>query len=392
MPDRDLSTLVGSFYEAVTGTSDWTTTGEALCEVIGAQSAILSVRQSDGRSVNLLSPTDPGELDYNDRYRLIDPIRPLAETIRVDGDWLNAVRFSDEILPVEAFRQSEFYRDFARHHGQDYMMIGALGDVGRSLLVLYRDRIPFTDTERLTLSRLLPHALKTLELRKRLGVDQRVATFQAAALEASASRILVVDAGLQVHYANRAALEAIESRNSSLTLRRSLMRLDGCLGELVARNGQDTVRLRQAIVDAAGQSRSSAFRLAGLPDAEHAVFDEACYACPLPQDTAIPGLPAALGLAMLVVQALRPPAGPPPSLLMELFGLSGSEAGVAVAMLGGRSAEEVAAERRVSLDTVRTQLRAVLRKSDASNLRDFERICAMLRSLERRPKVRSRQD
>lgn len=384
MPDRDLSTLVSSFYDAVTGASDWAAAGEALCDVIGAQSAVFSVKRGDGQSVNLLSPTDPDEMDYNNRYRAIDPIRPWAESIQSGGDWLSAVRFSDEILPLEQFRNSEFYRDFARHHGQDYMMIGALGDAGRTLLVLFRDRIPFSDEDRATLSRLLPHALKTLELGRRLEADQRVATFQAAALDATANCVLVVDAALQVYFANRAASDVIESGNSALTLRRGIIRLDGRLGQLSARGNPDAARLRQAVADAVVQSRSSSFRLGATPAPDREARDEACYVCPLPNDAAIQGLPAAAGLAMLVVQALRPPAGPHPSLLMDLFGMSGSEAAVAVAILGGRSAEEVASERNVSLDTVRTQLRAVLRKSDAANLRDFERICAMLLSLERR--------
>jgi DNA-binding CsgD family transcriptional regulator/PAS domain-containing protein len=390
MPDRDLSTLVGSFYEAVTGASDWSEAGAALCQAIGAESATFSVRQWDGRSVNLLSPSDPGETDYNQRYRFIDPIRPLAESIRVNGDWLGAVRFNDEILPPEQFRESEFYRDFARHHGQDYMLIGALGDADRTLLVLYRDRIPFSDEDRLALSRLLPHALKALDLRKRLDADQRVASFQAAALDASANGVLVVEADLRVRYANRVAWDAITGRNSALTLRQGTVRLDGYLGQLAARGAPDAARLSQAVADAVGRSKSSSFRLGGSPGQDQARLDEACFACPLPNDTAIPGLPTASGLAMLVVQALRAPSGPHPTVLMQLFGMSGSEAAVAIAILGGRSAEEVALERRVSLDTVRTQIRAVLRKSEASNLRDFERICAMLLSLELRAKPGTR--
>lgn len=390
MPDRDLSTLVSSFYDAVTGTSDWAAAGEALCEVIGAQSAVFSVKRSDGQTVNLLSPDDPDEMDYNVRYRAIDPIRPWVESIQFRDDWLNSVRLSNEILPLEQFRNSEFYRDFARHHGQDYMMIGALGDAGRTLLALFRDRIPFTDEDRLTLSRLLPHALKTMELRKRLESDQRVATFQAAALDATANCVLIVDGALQVHFANHAAREIIDSSRSALTLRQGILRLDGSLGHVAARTSPDTARLRQAVSDAVGQSLSSSFRLGAMPNPEGEARDEACYVCPLPNDAAIQGLPATSGLAMLVVQALRPPSGPHPSLLMELFGMSGSEAAVAVAILGGRSAEEVALERNVSLDTVRTQLRAVLHKSDAANLRDFERICAMLLSLERRTQIRRR--
>ena len=70
-----------------------------------------------------------------------------------------------------------------------------------------------------------------------------------------------------------------------------------------------------------------------------------------------------------------------PDATQSMFGLSVAEAAVAVALLGGRTAEDVARLRQVSLDTIRSQIRTVLRKSEAANLRDFERIGAMLGSM-----------
>ncbi|MEP9351097.1 hypothetical protein [Xanthobacter sp. KR7-225] len=54
---------------------------------------------------------------------------------------------------------------------------------------------------------------------------------------------------------------------------------------------------------------------------------------------------------------------------------------VAVARTGGASAEDVARGRGVSLMTVRSQIRAILGKSEAENLRDFERTMATLGAL-----------
>ena len=68
-------------------------------------------------------------------------------------------------------------------------------------------------------------------------------------------------------------------------------------------------------------------------------------------------------------------------MFRDLFGLSTAEAAVAVALLGGKTAEDVARVRQVSLDTVRSQIRTVLNKSEATNLRDLERIGAMLGSM-----------
>lgn len=65
-------------------------------------------------------------------------------------------------------------------------------------------------------------------------------------------------------------------------------------------------------------------------------------------------------------------------MLCEMFGLSRAEAEVAVALTGGASAEDVARGRGVPLMTVRSQIRSILGKSEAENLRDFERAMASL--------------
>ncbi|HEY3846996.1 MAG TPA: LuxR C-terminal-related transcriptional regulator [Acetobacteraceae bacterium] len=67
-----------------------------------------------------------------------------------------------------------------------------------------------------------------------------------------------------------------------------------------------------------------------------------------------------------------------PGLLSDLYGLTHAEAAVAASLGGGMTAEDVARRRQVSLDTVRTQVRTVLRKTNAANLRDLERILALV--------------
>ena len=51
---------------------------------------------------------------------------------------------------------------------------------------------------------------------------------------------------------------------------------------------------------------------------------------------------------------------------------------MALALVAGRSAEEIAAERRVSVPTVRTQIRQILAKTGALHLRDLVRLLAGL--------------
>ncbi|ACK51855.1 regulatory protein LuxR [Methylocella silvestris BL2] len=91
-------------------------------------------------------------------------------------------------------------------------------------------------------------------------------------------------------------------------------------------------------------------------------------------------------LVVIVLRPLNRKAAPQADMLCEMFGFSRAEAEVAVALTGGASAEDVARGRGVSLVTVRSQIRSILGKSEAENLRDFERTMAALGALV--PQVR----
>jgi DNA-binding NarL/FixJ family response regulator len=78
---------------------------------------------------------------------------------------------------------------------------------------------------------------------------------------------------------------------------------------------------------------------------------------------------------------LRGHPSPSPGLLCNLFGLTKAESEVAVALSDGGTGEDVARRRGVSLETVRTQIRSILGKSESDNLRDFARSMASLGAL-----------
>ncbi|MBY0333448.1 MAG: LuxR C-terminal-related transcriptional regulator, partial [Acetobacteraceae bacterium] len=71
----------------------------------------------------------------------------------------------------------------------------------------------------------------------------------------------------------------------------------------------------------------------------------------------------------------------PRGLLRELFGLTRSEAEVAQALASGASKVAVADARGLKETTVRTQVRAILDKAGAANLRELERLLAGLEGM-----------
>jgi len=82
------------------------------------------------------------------------------------------------------------------------------------------------------------------------------------------------------------------------------------------------------------------------------------------------------GAVLLLARDLSHVDPPATQLLRELFGLSPTEARVAVMVASGITTEAAAINRGVSVATVRAQVRAILDKVGADNLRDLERILA----------------
>jgi DNA-binding NarL/FixJ family response regulator len=69
------------------------------------------------------------------------------------------------------------------------------------------------------------------------------------------------------------------------------------------------------------------------------------------------------GAAMVALAPLSAPKAPPVSLIQSMFDLTPREACIAQGLAMGSTLDELAAEGKVSLNTVRSQLRAVLEKT-----------------------------
>lgn len=196
----------------------------------------------------------------------------------------------------------------------------------------------------------------------------------AAALNALPLPVIIVDAELQVLHINAVASELTTPGCSGLTVSRAGM--GGA--RLRARHRDDDATLRRLVARAAAGEPGGAVR---VREHQEDPLEEATLAVqvgPVPMHFAIPVGVMAKGLAMISARELARPTRVEPAVLGDLYGLTRAEADVAGALAGGVTAEEVARTRNVALDTIRAQVRAVLRKTNAANLRDFERISALV--------------
>jgi DNA-binding NarL/FixJ family response regulator len=266
------------------------------------------------------------------------------------------------------------------------MIVGIVGDDDQSIVGFYRHAAPFGTRERATLSSLLPHVRRALQLRQKLQRANFDARLGYAVFDALPGAAVVVDSDCNVLFANSSATKMFTLRDRPLRL--TTAPTSGT--KLVIDHRGDASRLRAMIRNVANGGAGGAMRIEfEANDSADRVGQYGIFVSPHPRDNDVHSLAIEGHVPVLIlINELSRPQVVKPSLFSELFGLSAAEGAVAAALLGGQSAETVARERAVSLDTVRTQIRTVLRKSNAANLRDFERIGALfvetLKTLARR--------
>lgn len=373
----ELNSIIGDIYEASSNDDNWQTVGKNLLKYLGADAGSLRLQAGGGRSVNVFE-AHPERDHYAEHFLHIDPIRSALSNLipRADGEAI--VLLDDELVESDRYHRSVFYREFAKPNGQEHMLVGLVGDRDRSIVGFFRQGNAFGVCERAMLSCLLPHVRRALQLRQRLHRADFDARLGYTAFDALPGAAIVVDADCNVLFANSSATKAFSRRDRPIFLATA----SGCGTRLILDNRGEASRLRSMVRDASVGGEGGAILLEFHTPGSDRLGQYAIFVSPQPADTRVHEfIECGREPVLVLINELSSPRAAKPSLLSDLFGLSAAEGAVAAALVGGQSAENVARDRDVSLDTVRTQIRTVLRKSNAANLRDFERIGALLGSL-----------
>jgi DNA-binding CsgD family transcriptional regulator/PAS domain-containing protein len=321
----------------------------------------------------VFQPCDAGSDPYTNYYLHIDPIRSAIAEMRCDPKRGEAVVSVDEVVNDDLYRASEFYQDFARHNGREHMMIGLVGDRDNTIMSFFRQDRAFGATERKALGDLMPHVRRGLRLRETSFREEQASRLLYAAFDTLPGNVLVVDGDCNLLFANASATKMLSRKEIPISF--SALAAGGRTRLVLDR--RDGAKLRQLVQETSRAGEGGAIRFEyDAPQSDRA-GQLAVFASPMRAGG------AGAAPVLLLMNELSQPCATQASIFSELFGLSAAEGAVAAALLGGQTAETVAKDRCVSLDTVRTQIRTVLRKTDAANLRDFERMGALLGAFSR---------
>jgi DNA-binding CsgD family transcriptional regulator/PAS domain-containing protein len=272
--------------------------------------------------------------------------------------------FLTQNLPDDAFFQDEIYIDFLRPLGTRYLMGLKLADSGSrvSLLRIHRRarKGPFNDADAHKLSLLFPNFSRASQLHLNQLRIARKGELALAALGQLKIGVIVIDRGQRILYANAFAQDILFKGGS-------IYMQDGRL-MLSCVEGETTLRCsREEACNLMGES----LRRTLASDYELSVSaltnDSSPVVCPTNSDAFL----VTLSRRERASQNLAAP-------LRNQFALTATEAFIVEEIVRGRTLQQIAAYKSISINTVKTHLKAVFVKMDVRSQSDLVRTVLML--------------
>jgi len=303
---------------------------------------------------------------YRTRWGAVDPRRRFLERAHAESIFVSHYDRTDAML-----EDGGFERAFLAEQGIGHSLGANLTSIGREYRQIFVERAagrpPFSAAEVIEFRRLVHHMANAERLAR--AIDERALDWELPQriLDNMSVGALVADQTGQVRFANAAA-EEILAENDGLSRRDN---------RLQAARSFETNNLLAALRDVAVTGRTDKREGGGamLIARPSGKLPYAVVVMPL---TATVGGEVKATRALVFMSDLAHRNNELAPRLSQLFGLSKAEARVAAGIAEGRRLTEIAQEFDVRMPTVRTQLRAVLKKVGASRQADLVRIVLAL--------------
>lgn len=338
--------LIGKLYQAALDDSAWAVLCNDIAQAFGAIGSGVVVlppassKQFLGRS-SIFS--DAIIASYEQYYWQHDIWAERASHLGIAQVFSTA-----DIIADRDFERTEFYADYCRPMAL-YYAIGSVfpiadGQMGLLGIQRVRSQHAYCAQDKAATEAMLPHLQRALQIRHHLAGSSATASAGMQALEALGTAVLLIDARLEIHFANRTA--------------RSLLGADIA----ASLHGSCSSALAQAVRAATAQTPATA-------PPSHCVRLQRKGAAPLILTVAPYQPPAGAGTARpcaLVIARNPQAAAPSAQALQQLFGLTPSESQLCQDLARGLSLDAIAAAGGISIHTVKSHLQHVFSKTDTS--------------------------
>ncbi len=370
-PDKT-GRLIGSIYDAALDSARWPVFMNSLASSLNAGLGMLWMHdfsngsvsfENGGGNVSAVTGLDSAALSqYTNYYAARNVWVPNASQLP-EG----SVVVSSALYPDARLKRTEFYSDWLREFDLFYAVGSSIlkqdaRDMKMSFLRSERAG-RYNDAELRLVRQLMPHLRNAVVLHRELYRLKLLSASAIAALEmVPVGVILLTSSGLLMH-ANRSAHELV-SRTAALRF--------GSAGTVHAASVTATASLQRLIHDAVqtgagrGLSHGGTLRFVGAGGRELQVL-----VTPLPATSSPFG-----GDAVAAIFCSDPNAGVGAlSRTLEImYRMTPAEALLTEALVNGHSLKQYAEARCVTINTVRTQLKAATAKTGANRQADLVRI------------------
>jgi DNA-binding CsgD family transcriptional regulator/PAS domain-containing protein len=365
-PGVSTESLLLPLYETIGNPNGWAGFLDALSHAYGGSLSCITSYDFANRTgvLDASSGADKEfETSYVHHYARLNPWMAVLERLPV-----GLATLSDNILPFADLQRTEFYNDWCRPQRVGGGVGGFVERNGRRVvaatLLLSR---PIIDQDPAVLTRLemlMPHLLWVSQLHRQFTTLEARATAAEGALDRLATAMVILSASGQIIYMNARA-ERLLARPDGLSVRQE---------KLQAASSTENETLRR-LIDAA---------CLGVPGLGHQPGGVMCVsrpsggqpfellAAPIADKTIRLGVSGAL-VAVFIREPEAPYAGPV-AALTHLYGLTAAEGRLMQALLAGDTLEEAGARFAVTRETVRSQLKAIFRKTGTASQSELLRL------------------
>jgi DNA-binding CsgD family transcriptional regulator len=348
--DEQWLSLIETFQCAACGAESWETALHGFADATGSRSAQLTgIVSNTALSFNILTNADPKLSEIVAETVSINPrVKPASE-----APVLKVIAEADFITP-EDWRNHRFYQEIALPWDSPFIAMATLERQQNALIVVATIRSArdghITPQQRETFAALAPHIRSAV--RTQIALEGHGATVLTAAMDTLSIPIFVCDRKGRVGSLTQAA-EALITNERGLQLKD---------GHLRACGAEDAKALSDAIEAAViwrAHPSLPVLRTVIIRGRDHDVSPLVLDVFPLPSRTnQFTFMPRALVVA-------RWPRGSKTrraAILRATYALTSAETHIAEFLAQGQSAEFIAAKRGVAVETVRTQIKAIMAK------------------------------
>lgn len=357
----DWQLLLGSLYDSVTAESGFQTFNDILCRHFDLRGATLIVRNAETLAGKFLwqHGSDPVWLErYAIEYGSEDLLAQHVVTAPIAQFYASNL----DIPFQERIAESRFYREWIVPQNIAYAAGSIVMREGEWLTEFFVQRSsaqpPFTRHDLARLNQLIPHLQRAIQMRQRFMDLQIGQTYLAGVLDRLVMAAILFDHSGRIAFANASATAQLKKREhwwrdgGKLSFRHSGLThvVDATVHHAIRISGGEEMELDGVVmVPRTGQSPLT-LMITPLR-VEHDMHAE--------------------GAALLF--AFDPQSAPlvTPGVVRHMFGLTEAEAELAVALCCGKSLDEAALERGVSVHTTRAQLKNVFIKTGTKRQADL---------------------